>query len=98
MTAMPIFLTGSSTPSLKTAKASRINTGGLDKGLREQHPCTEFLRRYKKRGGEIITVGSDAHRPADIGRHFDRAADVLKECGFDYYCTFEKRTPVFHKL
>lgn len=83
---------------VENGKGIEINTGGLDKGLKEQHPCTEFLRRYRKRGGEIITVGSDAHRPEDIGRHFNRAADVLKECGFGYYCTFEKRMPIFHKL
>lgn len=83
---------------VENGKGIEINTGGLDKGLKEQHPCTEFLRRYRKKGGEIITVGSDAHRPEDIGRHFDRAADVLKECGFDYYCTFEKRMPIYHRL
>lgn len=83
---------------VENGKGIEVNTGGLDKGLKEQHPCTEFLRRYRKKGGEIITVGSDAHRPADIGRHFDRAADALKECGFDYYCTFENRMPIYHKI
>lgn len=79
-------------------KGIELNTGGLRKGLREAHPCTQFLRRYREMGGEIITVGSDAHNPADIGSNFDRAADILKDCGFSYYCTFEKRTPSFHKL
>lgn len=83
---------------IANGKGIEINTAGLDKGLKEQHPCTEFIRQYRKKGGEIITVGSDAHRPEDIGRHFDHAADVLKECGFSYYCTFEKRVPAFHKL
>ena len=83
---------------IANGKGIEINTAGLDKGLKEQHPCAEFIRQYRKKGGEIITVGSDAHRPEDIGRHFDHAADVLKECGFSYYCTFEKRVPAFHKL
>lgn len=83
---------------IANGKGIEINTAGLDKGLKEQHPCTEFIRQYRKKGGEIITVGSDAHRPEDIGRHFGHAADVLKECGFSYYCTFEKRVPAFHKL
>ena len=83
---------------IANGKGIEINTAGLDKGLKEQHPCTEFIRQYRKKGGEIITVGSDAHRPEDIGRHFDHAADVLKACGFSYYCTFEKRVPAFHKL
>ena len=28
-----------------------------------------------------------------IAAHFDRAAEVLKECGFRYYTVFEKRQP-----
>lgn len=83
---------------LSNGKGIEINTGGLRKGLRQAHPCTQFLRRYREKGGEIITVGSDAHNPADIGSHFDRAAKILKDCGFSYYCTFEKRTPSFHSL
>lgn len=83
---------------LTNEKGIELNTGGLRKGLREAHPCTGFLRRYRKLGGEIITVGSDAHNPADLGTHFDRAAEILKDCGFTYYCTFEKRTPSFHRL
>lgn len=83
---------------LSRQKGIEINTAGLRKGLREPNPCAEFLRRYRKKGGEIITVGSDAHNPADLGSHFDRAAQILKDCGFSYYCTFEKRTPSFHRL
>ncbi len=83
---------------LYNGKGIEINTGGLDKGLKEQHPCTDFLKAYRQKGGEIITIGSDAHRPADMGRHFDRAAEVLKACGFTYYCTFEKRVPTYHKI
>lgn len=79
-------------------KGIEVNTGGLRKGLKELHPCTQFLRRYRERGGEIVTVGSDAHTPADLGRDFDRAAEVLKSCGFTHYCTFEKRMPEYHRL
>lgn len=79
-------------------KGIEVNTGGLRKGLKELHPCTQFLRRYRQKGGEIVTVGSDAHIPGDLGSHFDKAAEVLKECGFTHYCTFEKRTPSYHKL
>lgn len=83
---------------LYNGKGIEINTGGLDKGLKEQHPCTDFLKAYRQKGGEIVTVGSDAHRPQDMGRHFARAAEVLKECGFTHYCTFEKRVPTYHKI
>ncbi|MBD5485758.1 MAG: histidinol-phosphatase HisJ family protein [Lachnospiraceae bacterium] len=79
-------------------KGIEINTAGLAKGLRSANPCIGVLKRYRELGGEIITVGSDAHKPEQIAYAFDHAADILKECGFRYYTTFEKRSPSFHKL
>jgi len=49
-------------------------------------------------GGEIITIGSDAHKPEHIGGFFPRAEEALRFCGFQYYTVFEKRNPEFHKL
>lgn len=79
-------------------KGIEINTAGLAKGMRNAHPCAGVLKRYRELGGEIITTGSDAHEPEKIAYAFDRAADILKDCGFRYYTTFEKRSPSFHKL
>lgn len=75
-----------------------INTGGIRYGLKELHPCTDVLKRYREKGGELITVGSDAHRPEDICREFGRAEALLRDCGFSYYAVFHKRTPSFRKL
>ena len=83
---------------LDMEKGIEINTGGLRKGLREANPCNAFLKRYREKGGEIITVGSDAHNPADLGADFARAAQILTDCGFKYYTTFDQRVPAFHKL
>lgn len=79
-------------------KGIEINTGGVKSGLKELHPCTAVLKRYRELGGEIITIGSDAHVPEHITAHFDRAESILKECGFQYYTIFEKRTPEFKRL
>ena len=75
-----------------------VNTGGYHYGLGEPNPCTDIIRRYKELGGEIITIGADAHTPDKIGYAFDRAAQVLKECGFEYYTVFKDRKPNFVKL
>lgn len=79
-------------------KGIEINTAALAKGMREPNPCTGILKRYHALGGEIITAGSDAHVPCQIAHAFDKAAEILKDCGFHYYATYEKRTPVFHKI
>lgn len=83
---------------IEKEKGLELNTGGLKSGMRDIHPCVEILKRYRELGGEIVTIGSDAHSPEDIASHFDRAAEALQACGFRYYTVFEKRTPEFKKL
>lgn len=83
---------------LDKGKGIELNTGGIDKGMTEFHPCTQILKRYRELGGEIITIGSDAHSPEKVGKHFDKACECLKSCGFEYYSIFEKRSPEFHRL
>lgn len=83
---------------IEMEKGIEINTAPLAKGMREPHPCIGVLKRYREMGGEIITTGSDAHTPEQIACAFSRVADILKDCGFRYYTTFEKRSPSFHKL
>ena len=83
---------------LEKEKGLEINTGAINYGLRDLNPCTEILKRYRELGGEIITVGSDAHAPSSIAKGFDRAAEILTACGFQYYTTFEKRIPEFHRI
>lgn len=79
-------------------KGLELNTGGLREGLRDANPCADVLKRYRELGGEIITVGSDSHNCSNIGHQFERACEILKECGFKYYTVFEKRSPEFRKL
>lgn len=75
-----------------------VNTGGYHYGLGEPNPCTAVIRRYSQLGGEIITIGADAHTPDKIGYAFDKAAKVLLECGFRYYTIFKERKPEFIRL
>lgn len=75
-----------------------INTSALRYGLRDFHPCREILARYKELGGEIITMGSDAHRALDIMRDFDKAQEELKKIGFKKFCVFEKRKVIYKSL
>ncbi len=83
---------------IEKEKGLEVNTGGLTEGMRDLHPCTDILKRYRELGGEIITVGSDAHVPENVAGHFDRVSRVLQECGFRYYTVFEKRNAEFIRL
>ena len=82
----------------ESGKGLEVNTGALPHKLKELNPCTDIIKRYRELGGEIITVGSDAHSPERIGEGFDRAADILKSCGYKYYAVFAGRKPEFVKL
>lgn len=79
-------------------KGIELNTAGLAKGLREPNPCAAVLKRYRELGGEIVTVGSDAHAPGQIAHAFGQACEILKECGFGYYATYKKRKPIYHAI
>lgn len=75
-----------------------LNTGGFKYGLGHPNPCEEILCRYRQLGGELITIGSDGHRPQELAYDFDKAAQVMKDCGFTHYAIYEKRSPVFLPL
>ncbi len=79
-------------------KGLEINTAGLRKGLKQVHPYLDVLKRYKELGGEIVTVGSDAHGVDAIASNFDKAEEALKECGFKYYSIIENRIAEYKKL
>lgn len=86
------------TTLIDNEKGLEVNTGGFRSGLNQPNPCADILKRYRELGGEIITVGSDAHEPKDIAADFDKVCDILKECGFRYYCVFRNRIPEYLKL
>lgn len=80
---------------IEKGKGIEINTAGIKSGLGYVHPHEFILRRYKELGGEIITVGSDAHDRSRITADFDKAEEALKNAGFKYYSIFRQRKPEF---
>lgn len=82
---------------IEKGKGIEINTAGIRK-IGFAHPHMDALRLYREMGGEIITIGSDAHTKKDIGFGFDVAEEMLKSCGFRYYTVFKDRKPEFITL
>lgn len=73
-----------------------INTSGIDR-VGDFLPDITYIRRFRELGGEIVTIGSDAHNGERVGQYTDRALAIAREV-FGYVCTFEERRPIFHKL
>lgn len=61
-------------------------------------PDEKWLRMYRALGGEIITLGSDAHRTDGVGCAIREGQALLRTCGFRRFCTFDRRQPVWHDL
>jgi histidinol-phosphatase (PHP family) len=83
---------------LEAGKGIEVNTSGIRYGLGHVHPQEKFLRMYKQMGGEIVTIGSDAHQADAIGHYIQEAGALLKHIGFSYICSYEQREPRFIKL
>ena len=72
-------------------KGIEINTAGYRKSLHRPNPDVSILERYRELGGEIITVGSDAHVTTDVAADFDLAEKALRNAGFKGYYVFRNR-------
>ncbi len=72
-------------------KALELNTSGYKYGMNGPHPSKEIFKRYKELGGELITIGSDAHEPSQVAASYKEAEALLKECGFNYYAVYKQR-------
>lgn len=79
-------------------KGIEVNTGALRHQLKDLNPTKDVVKKYRELGGEIVTIGSDAHNINFVANGFDVAEQFLVECGFKYYTHFEKRVPEFHKI
>lgn len=78
--------------------ALEINTSGWKTENRCQNPHLAILERYISLGGELITIGSDAHTPEYIAYRFDDLSELIKKAGLRQYCVYKKRKPVFFDL
>lgn len=77
-------------------KGMEMNTSGVDR-CGDFLPDAEYFKRFRELGGEIVTIGSDAHNTARVGQYTDRACQILGDI-FGHVCTFEGRKPIFHKV
>jgi histidinol-phosphatase (PHP family) len=58
-----------------------INTGGLRKAIGETFPAPGLLAEAHALGVPLV-LGSDAHKPRDVGHGFDHAAELARAAGY----------------
>ena len=86
------------TQLITKGKGIEVNTGGFKYGLGHPNPTEDIIKRYRELGGEIITMGADAHVPEYVAYEFDKTAQIIKNCGFKYYTVFKNRKAEFIPL
>ena len=82
----------------QTGQALELNTSGLRQGADMTFPNLPALKLFRACGGELVTIGSDAHRVTDVGSHLKEAGELLREAGFSHFTIFRQRKPVFIAL
>jgi len=74
-----------------------INTGGLRKPCKEQYPSEKIIKEMYSLDIPIL-LGSDAHKPKDIGYKFLKILKILKKIGYNQLAHFDKRKRNFIEI
>ena len=85
---------------VEKGKALEVNTKSLqpEYGLNAPNPGAGVIKRYLELGGELITVGSDAHSAEKLGSYFAQGEEILKACGVKYLAVYRNRKPIMIKI
>lgn len=83
---------------IRNGKGIEVNTSGLRQTAKECLPGFDLIHFYRELGGEIITIGSDAHSAADVGKGVQEALELVTLAGFDCVTVYTGRQPAMLKL
>lgn len=79
-------------------KGLEVNTSYQRRGMGRPGPSAEVLRWFREEGGQIVTLGSDAHRAEDVGADFDLGLALVREAGFERLAIFRQRNVEWLRL
>ena len=83
---------------IDAGKALEVNTSGYRQKIGRPLPDLPLVRRYRELGGELVTLGSDAHSTQDLGKGIEEGMEMLQEAGFRYVALYEQRKPILLPL
>lgn len=83
---------------VENGKALEVNTAGLRSAIGDFAPPAWVLRRYRELGGELVTIGSDAHRVEDVGAGIGEALALLEETGYRFFAFYRNSGPVMLRI
>ena len=66
----------------KAKPVFEVNTGAISRGYNKIYPSEFILKEIKKRGCDVV-ITSDCHNAETLGDNYDKAIELVKNCGFD---------------
>jgi histidinol-phosphatase (PHP family) len=79
--------------AVETGTGLEINTSGLRQTPAETFPGLKTLCRYRELGGQVLTLGSDAHCVANLGKNISDGLALARAAGFKAIAIFAQRQP-----
>ena len=74
-----------------------VSTAGIRRGAGSIYPDSKLLGACIE-AGVMVTLGSDAHRPEEVGRDYGEAFKELRRLGVTGIATYERRKAVLRTL
>lgn len=79
---------------IQTGRSMEVNTC---RGLTVED-WRDFLMLYRDLGGTLVTTGSDAHLPKDVGGGLKDACALIQSCGFQHLTVYNRRQAELVKI
>ena len=70
-----------------------INTSDLRQASYETSPAALLVEQYGQQSGQILTIGSGARQPDQVGAGVSDGLEVARRTGFREVCPFSGREP-----
>lgn len=68
-----------------------VNSSGLRHGVGQPYPSAVCLETYRRLGGSLVTLGSDAHCPEDVGRDIALINGMVRRARLEATCRPRRR-------
>ena len=82
---------------LAKSMSIEVSTAGIRRGAGSIYPDSKLLGACIE-AGVMVTLGSDAHRPDEVGLDYEEAFKVLRRLGVTEIATYEHRKAALRRL
>jgi len=79
--------------AIKREMAIEINTSGIRQAPRRPYPDREIMALYRELSGTMVLLGSDAHRPDQLGSGIPSGVKLAREFGLNPSIYYKDRLP-----